>query len=87
MVFGVVSDKVAKQIADVVVDCSGLNCPLPIVKTRQAMMKMSSGQVIKVISTDKSSIDDFPRFAKATKNPLLSVEDKGGYWVYYIEVN
>ncbi len=50
-------------------------------------MKMSVGQVIKIISTDQSSIDDFPKFAKATGNKLLSVEEKAGQWIYYIQVN
>ncbi|MBS9781660.1 MAG: sulfurtransferase TusA family protein [Gammaproteobacteria bacterium] len=72
--------------ADKIVDCSGLNCPLPILKTRQAIMTMSAGQVVKVISTDKTSVDDFPKFATATGNELLSVEEKPNQWIFYIKV-
>ncbi len=71
---------------DKVVDCSGLNCPLPILKTRQAIMKMSAGQVAKVISTDKTSVDDFPKFATATGNELLSVEENDNQWIFYMQV-
>ncbi len=72
--------------ADKIVDCSGLNCPLPILKTRQAIMKMSAGQVVKVISTDQTSVDDFSKFATATGNELLSVEEKPNQWIFYIKV-
>ena len=39
-------------------DASGLSCPLPIVKTKKALNDMSSGQVLKIISTDRGSVAD-----------------------------
>ncbi|MDD2929972.1 MAG: sulfurtransferase TusA family protein, partial [Sideroxydans sp.] len=36
----------------------GLSCPLPIVKTKKALVDMASGQILKVISTDTGSVKD-----------------------------
>ena len=43
-------------MADTTLDASGLNCPLPILKTKKALNKMESGQILEVISTDAGSI-------------------------------
>ncbi len=34
--------------ADSQLDCSGLNCPLPVLKTKKAMDDLASGQVLKI---------------------------------------
>lgn len=68
------------------VDASGLNCPLPILKARKALMEMSAGQVLKVIATDPTSADDFPTFAKATNNKLLATEQIEEQFIYYLQV-
>lgn len=70
---------------DVTVDAGGLNCPLPILKARQALMKMSAGQVLKVIATDPTSADDFPTFAKATNNELLQVVFDKKCFIFYLK--
>ena len=58
-------------------DTRGLNCPLPILRTKKALADMQSGQVIKVVSTDPGSVKDFESFAKQTGHALLShAEDK-----------
>lgn len=53
-------------------DARGLNCPLPILRTKKALNDMTSGQVLKIIATDPGSVQDFQAFAKQTGNPLLS---------------
>ncbi|EJN10069.1 sulfurtransferase TusA family protein [Herbaspirillum sp. YR522] len=53
-------------------DARGLNCPLPILKTKKALADMSSGQVLRVTATDTGSVRDFQAFAKQTGNDLLS---------------
>jgi len=40
-------------------DTRGLNCPLPILKAKKALTAMQSGQLLKVVSTDKGSLRDF----------------------------
>jgi len=53
-------------------DARGLNCPLPILRTKKALTDMSSGQVLKIIATDPGAVKDFQAFSKQTGNELLS---------------
>jgi tRNA 2-thiouridine synthesizing protein A len=53
-------------------DARGLNCPLPILRTKKALTDMSSGQVLRVVATDPGSVKDFQAFARQTGNPLLA---------------
>lgn len=53
-------------------DVKGLNCPLPILRTKKALSEMTSGQVLRVLATDAHAVKDFQAFAKQTGNELLS---------------
>jgi len=53
------------------IDTRGLNCPLPILKAKKALADMSSGDLLKVISTDPGSVRDFQAFARQTGNELV----------------
>ncbi|NMG33618.1 response regulator SirA [Azoarcus sp. TTM-91] len=53
------------------VDARGLNCPLPILRTKKALADMQPGQVLRVVATDPGSVKDFQAFAKQTGNDLL----------------
>ncbi len=63
----------------------GLSCPLPIVKTKKALSGMTSGQVLKVISTDTGSVKDMAAFAEQTGNALLAQEEAGGDFIFYMK--
>ncbi len=52
-------------------DTRGLNCPLPILKTKKTLSEMQSGEVLRVVSTDPGSIRDFQAFARQTGNELV----------------
>ena len=56
-------------------DARGLNCPLPILRTKKALGELQSGQVLRVIATDPGSVKDFAAFCKQTGNELLSQEE------------
>ncbi len=58
-------------VADQTLDVQGLNCPMPLLKARQAIMKMEVGQVLKVLSTDRGSIKDFQGWAQSARNVEL----------------
>ena len=61
-------------------DARGLNCPLPILRTKKSLNDMVPGQVLKVMATDPGSVRDFQAFSKQTGNQLLSsAEDKGEF--------
>lgn len=62
-----------------------LSCPLPIVKTKKALAEMTSGQVLKVISTDTGSVKDMAAFAEQTGNALLAQEEAGGDFIFYVK--
>ena len=59
-------------------DASGLSCPLPILKTKKALVDMASGQVLKLIATDSGAIKDMQAFADQTGNTLLAPEEANG---------
>jgi len=65
---------------DRTLDARGLACPMPIVKTAQAIKTMASGQVLEVIATDAGSVKDFAAWSRTTGNPLLeSTTDAATY--------
>jgi tRNA 2-thiouridine synthesizing protein A len=66
-------------------DARGLNCPLPILKTKKALNELTSGQVLKVVSTDAGSVKDMEAFAKQTGNELLGSQDEGKEYVFFIK--
>lgn len=66
-------------------DARGLNCPLPILKTKKALNELTTGQVLKVVSTDAGSVKDMEAFAKQTGNELLGSKDEGKEYVFFIK--
>lgn len=66
-------------------DASGLSCPLPIVKTKKALSSMTSGQVLRVISTDPGSVCDMAAFAEQTGNALLEQGSENKKFIFYLK--
>lgn len=56
---------------DETIDLSGLKCPLPVLRTKKALSMMEPGQVLRVLTTDPSSADDIPAFARLSGHELL----------------
>ena len=73
------------QSFDVEVDATGLNCPLPILKAKKALSELTSGQVLKVISTDPGAKRDFEAFARQTGNELLAQSQSGDALSFYLK--
>ena len=72
------------QSFDVEVDATGLNCPLPILKAKKALAELTSGQVLKVISTDPGAKRDFEAFARQTGNELIGQSQAGDALSFYL---
>ena len=70
---------------DETLDCSGLSCPMPILKTKKAMDKLQTGQVLKMIATDPGSLPDVEAWTSKTGNELLGHEEDGGTFTFYIK--
>ncbi|PWB70101.1 MAG: sulfurtransferase TusA family protein [Anaerolineales bacterium] len=70
---------------DQVLDCSGLLCPMPIVKTSKAIKEMQSGQILKVIATDAGYPPDVEAWSRQTGNPVLDSMAEGGRFIVFLQ--
>lgn len=67
---------------DLELDATGLNCPLPLLKTKKALASLSKGQTLRVIATDPWAPADFVAFTTQTGHLLLeSREYEGKYYL------
>ena len=60
-----------------VLDCIGLNCPLPVIKTSQAMKTLNAGEVLELLATDPGVEPDMNAWTKRTGNELLGISQDG----------
>lgn len=65
-------------------DARGLNCPMPILRTKKELATLAAGQVLKVVSTDPGSVKDMQAFANQTGNELVSTSESGGEYVFFM---
>ncbi len=66
-------------------NCRGLSCPLPIVKTKMAISKLRKGQVLKMISTDPGSRADMAAWSSRTGHEILISERNNGEFIFYVK--
>ena len=66
------------------VDARGLNCPLPILRTKKTLNGMVTGQVVRILATDPASVRDFEAFARQTGNQLLQQTEQDGAFVFLL---
>lgn len=66
-------------------DARGLNCPLPILRTKKALTDMTSGQVLRITATDPGAVKDFQAFCKQTGNALLSSDADNNEFVFFMQ--
>lgn len=70
---------------DQTLDCSGMACPMPILKTKKAIDGLQIGQVLKMIATDPGSNSDMEAWTQKTGHELVASETSGGKFVFYIK--
>ncbi len=58
-------------------DCTGLQCPLPVVKTAQTIKKMPAGEVLELLATDPGVEPDMNAWSRRTGNELLGISKEG----------
>jgi len=63
---------------DRVLDCIGLYCPMPILRTSEEMYRLRIGQVLEVIADDPAAEEDLRHWAKTTGQELISIVNEGG---------
>ena len=66
------------------VDARGLSCPMPIVKTAQAMKTLPSGAFVEVLATDPGSVTDFPAWSRTTGNELIEQTSDGAVYRFVL---
>ncbi len=71
-------------MADKVLDAKGMNCQLPILKTKKALKEVPEGGTLEVLSTDPGSVADFQAFCRTTVNELLESREDSGVYTFII---
>ena len=72
-------------MADVVLDAKGLNCPLPILRTKKTLQTMQPGGLLEVQATDPGSVADFESFCRQTGNQLVSSSKEGDVFKFVLK--
>ena len=66
-------------------DARGLNCPLPILRTKKALAELQSGQVLKVLATDPGAVKDFQAFSRQTGHELVSHSEERKEFTFFMK--
>ena len=66
------------------IDARGLSCPMPIVKTAQAIKTVASGELIEVLATDPGSVKDFGAWSRTTGHELVEQSADGGVFRFVL---
>jgi tRNA 2-thiouridine synthesizing protein A len=72
---------------DEFLDTSGFLCPLPVYQAGQVLSRLTSGQVLELVTTDRGSLEDIPALARQRGDQLLAVEDHGATQHFWIRKN
>ena len=73
-------------VADQELDCQGLLCPVPIIRTSKTVKQMEVGQVLKMVATDPGSMPDMEAWARQTGHELLSASEEEKVYPFYIRL-
>jgi len=71
--------------ADQTLDCMGLYCPMPIVKTAERFKQLKKEEVLEVVADDKGIKQDMPAWCEATENEFLGMEEEAGEIRVYVK--
>lgn len=69
---------------DRTVDCLGLFCPMPIVKTREAIRSMAVGEMLEMLSDDPASEADMKSWTRRTGNELVAATKDGSIYRFLV---
>lgn len=70
---------------DKTLDCKGLSCPEPVLRTKMAINELEPGQVLEMLATDSGSANDIPAWANRTGNTILESSETEGVWRFLIK--
>ena len=72
---------------DQVLDCTGMLCPMPIVKTKKAIDGLQPGQILKMIATDAGAPPDIAAWSRQTGNELLLSTEEHNKFIFFLKKN
>lgn len=71
-------------MADQTLDAKGLNCPLPILKAKKALMVLPPGGTLEVLATDPGAVKDFAAFCRTTGHELVEQSQEGNVFRFVL---
>lgn len=72
-------------MSDLIVDAKGLACPLPLVKAKKGIDSLQTGQLMKLLTTDKGSMKDFQAWVNQTKHELVESKEENGVFTFFVK--
>jgi tRNA 2-thiouridine synthesizing protein A len=66
-------------------DASHLTCPLPILRAKNVIEGMASGEILRVITTEPGAIKDFEAFTRQTGHTLLEFTEQEGHFYFLLQ--
>ena len=72
------------ETPETVVDASGLQCPMPLLKAKKALNELSAGALLRVMATDPGSVRDFEVFSRQSGHALLESGQRDGTYFYVL---
>ena len=65
-------------------DVRGMNCPLPVLKTKKAIVNLATGDILKVTATDPGSLADMQAFSRHTGHEIIEHSRDDGEFVFFL---
>lgn len=70
---------------DLEIDAIGLACPMPLLKAKQGLSRLSHGQTLRLMASDPGSERDVKTFAKLSLHTLLHFERQDELYIYVLQ--
>lgn len=67
------------------IDCSGMLCPIPVIKTSAAIKKIEVGQILKLVATDPGAPPDMEAWSRQTGHELLEHHEEDGKFIFFFK--
>lgn len=68
---------------DEILDCTGMLCPMPVIKTSKAIKQIEVGQVLKMISTDPGAMPDMEAWTRQTGHEMVESHQEGDKYIFF----
>ena len=68
---------------DAVLDCTGMLCPIPVIKTSKAIKQIEVGQVLKMVSTDPGAPPDMAAWTRQTGHEMIESHQEDDLYIFF----